>query len=160
MRIVSGLSVWATVPLSQPSQDPVEQAVIGAWEGVVKGPFCSEGPTQCLCSFNWKRITNIPIACLLPIMVPQSAGFHSILKQCDTFWLVDTSLKPYLTKSLWKKRLESTLVSMRLAYSKRDSGKNWQPYFSCPVVLIKCLSYPCRIFFLCGHAGHCKCHKT
>lgn len=141
--------MWATVPLSQPSQDPVEQSVAGAWEGVVNGPlFAPRVPHIAYALLIEQRITDISIACLLLIMATQTARFYSILKQCDTVWLADTSLKPYLTVPFQKKKgLKSTLLSMRLACSKRDTGQNWQPYFSCAVVLIKCLSYQCLTFF-------------
>lgn len=113
------LSVWAPIPLSQPSQDPLEQPVTGAWEAVVS-LFALRVPHIAYAVLPEQRITSISVACLLPIMVPQIARLYSILRQCDTFRRVDTNLKPYLTEPLQKKE-----TRLSIAQHEADKQQVW-----------------------------------
>lgn len=111
-------------------------------------PFCTKGPTRSLCSFNWTEDNRYFYSMSFANNGAPNCQvlFHfEAVWYCLTGWHKPQAI-PNCTSSK-KKGLESTLLSMRLACSKRDTGQNWQPYFSCAVVLIKCLSYQSLTFF-------------
>lgn len=110
--------------------------------------FRTEGPTHSLSCFTWTEDNKY--FCSMSF-ANNGAPNCQVVFHFEAVWYLQTSWHKPQAIPNWtaskKKRQDSTSLSMRLTNSKCDPRQHWQPYFSCAIVFIKCLSYQCLISF-------------